>query len=537
MINAIRKKIGVRILAGVIAILIIFASIIGWIGYREFTDLLLEQYADGAFRTADSAALTVNPDHIDRFVESGGKSSEYLASYFSMDQLCNSQDVTFIYVIRPDLTDYGHITFIISTINKNSPYGVYEFGFYRKTTNDEYREKYRALYEGTSERELVIRDKGYIQTDPHITAMIPLKGADHKTKAILCVQRQMDTLVTFRQQFIRKIVLALLVAAAVVILAQGGYLYRLVIQPLVKIKDEAERFADENVIAPVKLTETIRNQDEIGVLADSIDRMEEQIQDYVANLTRVTAEKERIGAELDVASKIQAGALPSLFPPFPDRGEFDLYAAMLPAREVGGDFYDFFMVDDDHLCLVIADVSGKSIPGALFMMVSKILISMAVQNGNQPGAALTRVNKQLCRNNRAEMFVTVWLGILELSTGMLRAANAGHEYPAICRRDGHYELFKDSHGLVLGGMEDMCYKDYEIQLEHGDRLFVYTDGVTEATDSDNELFGKDRMLDSLNHSRTATAAETLEIVRKDINGFVKDAPQFDDITMLCLLYK
>ena len=219
MINAIRKKIGVRILAGVIAILIIFASIIGWIGYREFTDLLLEQYADGAFRTADSAALTVNPDHIDRFVESGGKSSEYLASYFSMDQLCNSQDVTFIYVIRPDLTDYGHITFIISTINKNSPYGVYEFGFYRKTTNDEYREKYRALYEGTSERELVIRDKGYIQTDPHITAMIPLKGADHKTKAILCVQRQMDTLVTFRQQFIRKIVLALLVAAAVVILA------------------------------------------------------------------------------------------------------------------------------------------------------------------------------------------------------------------------------------------------------------------------------------------------------------------------------
>ena len=129
MINAIRKKIGVRILAGVIAILIIFASIIGWIGYREFTDLLLEQYADGAFRTADSAALTVNPDHIDRFVESGGKSSEYLASYFSMDQLCNSQDVTFIYVIRPDLTDYGHITFIISTINKNSPYGVYEFGF------------------------------------------------------------------------------------------------------------------------------------------------------------------------------------------------------------------------------------------------------------------------------------------------------------------------------------------------------------------------------------------------------------------------
>ncbi len=537
MINRFRQSIGIKILTGVIMILAIFAAIVGYTGYKEFTDLLLEQYADGAFRTADSAALTLNPDHIDRFIESEGKSSEYQASWYSMDQLCNSQDVTFIYVIQPDLTDYGHITFIFSTINRNSPYSVYEFGFYRETTNDEYRKKYRALYEGTSERELVIRDKGYIQTDPHITAMIPLKGADRKTKAILCVQRQMDTLVVFRRQFIQKLLLVLISVAAVVIMAQGWYLYKMMILPLKKIKDEAERFADENVIASEKLADTISTQDEIGVLADSIDRMEEQVQEYIENLTRVTAEKERIGAELDVAGKIQAGVLPSLFPPFPDRSEFDLYAAMLPAREIGGDFYDFFMVDEDHLCLVIADVSGKSIPGALFMMVSKILLSTAVQNGLQPGEALTKVNTQLCRNNRAGMFVTVWLGILELSTGKLRAANAGHEYPAVCRKGGTYELYKDKHGLVLGGMEDICYKDYEIQLEHGDRLFVYTDGVTEATDSENRLFGTDRMLEALNCCQNVTAAQTLELVRNSINNFVKEAPQFDDITMLCMLYK
>ena len=537
MINRLRYSLVFRILSGIVVLLVLLSVFIGTIGYQGFTSALLDQYADGAFRTAESAAELVNADHIPRFIESEGKSSEYQAAYFSMDRLCNSQGVTFIYVIQPDLTDYGHITFIFSTINHDSPYSLYDFGFVRATTNDDYREKYRRLYEEGSERELVIRDQGYIQTDPHITAMIPLKGADGRTKAILCVQRQMDVLDAARRLYIRNLILSLGAVVLMTILVYGAYIYRSLLFPIQAITEEAERFAEESIPSGNKLTDMIRNRDEIGTLAGSVDRMEEQLCSYMENLTRITAEKERISAELNVARKIQAGMLPQLFPLFPDKTSIDLYAMMHPAREVGGDFYDFFLVDDEHLALVIADVSGKGIPGALFMMISDILIRSEVKPGITPATVLTRVNERICRNNRAEMFVTVWLGILELSTGKMQASNAGHEYPAIRRAGGSYELFKDMHGLVLGGLDDMVYKDYELKLEKGDSIFVYTDGVTEATDADSRLFGTGRLLDSLNRDQDAGVKEVLAEVLTGIRSFVKDAPQFDDITMMCLYYK
>lgn len=241
--------------------------------------------------------------------------------------------------------------------------------------------------------------------------------------------------------------------------------------------------------------------------------------------------------ELDLATEIQEGMLPSIFPAYPSRSEFDIYAMMHPAREVGGDFYDFFLIDDDHLGIVMADVSGKGVPAALFMMASKILISNFASLGDgSPAHVLERVNHQTCLNNPAEMFVTVWLGILEISTGRLRAANAGHEYPAVCRAGGSFELYEDKHGFVIGGMDGMRYKEYEIMLEPGDALYLYTDGVAEATNAKNELFGTERMLASLNRKPDASTDELLRNVREDIDSFVAEAPQFDDITMLCLRY-
>ncbi|MBO4872468.1 MAG: serine/threonine-protein phosphatase, partial [Lachnospiraceae bacterium] len=254
------------------------------------------------------------------------------------------------------------------------------------------------------------------------------------------------------------------------------------------------------------------------------------------NLTRVTAEKERIGAELSLATRIQAAMLPHVFPPFPDRREFDLYASMDPAKEIGGDFYDFFLIDDDHLCLVIADVSGKGIPAALFMMASKIILQSCARLGNSAAAILTRTNEAICSNNPEDMFITVWLGILEISTGKLTAANAGHEYPVLKRADGRFELFKDKHGFVAGGMENVQYKEYELQLSRGDKIFVYTDGVVEAQDAAKEQFGTGRMLAALNESRDAAPEQILKNVRGAVDEFVKDAEQFDDLTMLCLEY-
>ncbi len=228
--------------------------------------------------------------------------------------------------------------------------------------------------------------------------------------------------------------------------------------------------------------------------------------------------------------------IPNLFPAFPERSEFDLYASMNPAKEVGGDFYDFFMIDDDHLGLVIADVSGKGIPAAMFMMFSKIIIANNTMLGKSPAKALMDANEAICSNNSEDMFVTVWLGVLEISTGKLTAANAGHEYPAIMTPDGRFELYKDKHGLVVGGMESAKYREYEIQLKPGAKIFLYTDGVPEATNSDEELFGTGRMVEALNAVRDAKPRKLLEGVRSAVDDFVKEAEQFDDLTMLCLEY-
>ena len=248
-------------------------------------------------------------------------------------------------------------------------------------------------------------------------------------------------------------------------------------------------------------------------------------------------ESSRIEAELTMASSIQADMLPNIYPAFPERAEFDIYASMDPAKEVGGDFYDFFLVDDDHLCMVMADVSGKGVPAALFMMASRIILANNAMMGKEPAQILTDANNAICSNNREEMFVTVWLGILELSTGTLTAANAGHEFPVLQQPDGRFQLVKDKHGFVIGGMEGVRYRQYELQMTPGSRLFLYTDGVPEATDANKELFGIDRMLAALNEDPDATPEAILKGVRSRVDGFVGSAEQFDDLTMLCVEYK
>ncbi|MBE5788414.1 MAG: histidine kinase [Clostridiales bacterium] len=251
---------------------------------------------------------------------------------------------------------------------------------------------------------------------------------------------------------------------------------------------------------------------------------------------REEARRERIENELQLATNIQASMLPHTFPAFPGRGEFDIYASMKPAKEVGGDFYDFFLIDDDHLGLVMADVSGKGVPAALFMMVSRALIRAHLQNGESPAKALENANEQLCESNEAELFVTVWAAVLEISTGKGVAANAGHEHPALRRADGAYELQVYRHSPAVATMGGMRFREHSFELNPGDSLFVYTDGVAEATSAQNELFGSERMIDALNVNPGAEPEEVLSNVMHGIDAFVADAEQFDDITMLCLKY-
>ena len=274
--------------------------------------------------------------------------------------------------------------------------------------------------------------------------------------------------------------------------------------------------------------------DEINVLINSMQKMESEMNGYIDDLKTATAERERISTELDLAAKIQAAMLPSTFPPFPDRSEFSIFASMTPAKEVGGDFYDFYLIDEDHLALVIADVSGKGVPGALLMMVTKIIIKNYAMMGNSPAKILELLNDQICSNNQADMFVTVWVGILKISEGKITASSAGHEYPIIKKGSAGFEIFKDKHGFVVGGMEGMKYKEYEITLGKGDTLFLYTDGLMEATNANEEMFGPERALRHLNNTKDAPPEIILDHMKNAVKGFVGDATQFDDLTMLAV---
>ena len=373
------------------------------------------------------------------------------------------------------------------------------------------------------------------------TAGVPLRNDEGETVCFILADVTMDGLLAGMGNFALQYVIAIFIVQLLFGILLVRHMKKTMVAPINAIAEAAQEYAADDHSAG-EMTEhfaglNIRTGDEIENLSLVMADMERDMGRQMADLMRVTAEKERIGTELSMASSIQESMLPSIFPAFPERPEFDIYASMDPAKEVGGDFYDFFLVDDDHLCMVMADVSGKGVPAALFMMASKIILANYAKIGRSPAEILTETNAAICANNREEMFVTVWLGILELSTGKLIAANAGHEYPALMQPGGGFELVKDKHGFVIGGMEGIKYKEYELKLEPGGKLFLYTDGVPEATSAEDELFGTDRMLAALNQDPAAAPESMLENVRRAVDGFVKDAEQFDDLTMLCLEYR
>ncbi len=327
-------------------------------------------------------------------------------------------------------------------------------------------------------------------------------------------------------------ILLLIVLMGVLTVIAASMLSKHLVKPIEELTDKVEKLEGDQL----DFVWTRDTGDEVQKLANSFGVMTGKMKAYLAYTKKVTAEKERISAELSLANKIQASMLPHIFPPFPEREEFDIYAIMEPAREVGGDFYDFFLIDEDHLGLVMADVSGKGIPAALFMMIDKTILQSCAMLGQSAAEILNKTNEALTSNNQTGMFVTVWVGILEISTGKITCANAGHEYPAVMHSGGGFELLKDKHGFVIGGMEGTRYSEYTLQLDHGDKIFLYTDGVPEATDKENSMYGTDRMISALNRNPNDSPKEILRTVRRDIAGFVQDAEQFDDLTMMCVVY-
>ena len=335
----------------------------------------------------------------------------------------------------------------------------------------------------------------------------------------------------------RNLMQVLLLGVAVMLVTSGLimlFIFRKAVKPLVEVNDGVREYIEsKDSDAAVRRMSGIKARNEVGRLADSFSEMSTEIDRYTKEVRQLTGEKERAEAELNLAARIQSSMLPT---EFPVRPELTLFASMDPAKEVGGDFYDFFFIDEEHLGLVIADVSGKGVPAALFMMMSKILLKNHAMTGLSPAEVLNRTNLGICENNRNNMFVTVWFGVLDIATGHVTAANAGHEYPMIRKPDGTFEIMKDRHGFVLGALRRKRYTEYEFDIEPGGTLFVYTDGAAEATDRDNRLFGTERMLGALNLEPAASPEVLLGNMKSAIDGFVGEAPQFDDLTMLCIKY-
>ena len=406
------------------------------------------------------------------------------------------------------------------------------------------------LYLGSIEEELpefaAMEDNGYFPATVHksrygwlCSAYVPIKDTETgEAIAVVGADVDMNTIMQARKEFLVNSIIFVLLLTGLCILLNIFLIRRLAVDPLKKLTDAACGFAavDREYTKDDIIHVDIKSNDEIGDLYHEIQEMQSRIVDYTGRMTTYAAEQSRIGTELELANRIQMSILPEVGPEIKDRKEFLLRASMTPAKEVGGDFYNFFLIDKDHLGLVMADVSGKGVPAALFMMASMILLKDLAVPGRKPSEILTQANNDICRNNKAKMFVTVWLGILEISTGLMTCASAGHEFPALRGSDKTFRLFKDPHGFVLGGMEDMKYKDYELTLSPGDALFVYTDGVPEANDAAGAFFGTDRMEEALNLAQPGHPKDILMKVRESVETFAGGAEQFDDMTMMCLEY-
>ena len=517
-----------RLVLGLIimsTVLVLTLTALGGAIYRRKMEVV---YSREAFDTASIAAQLIDGDRIAEYRKTLKKDAYYESVHQTLQMIRQSTGVKYLYVVIPE-----DVQFYIWDTGEEGDEGVCDLGDTDEYYGNGYEIMHAAFSPDAEQTMLVTNGDLYGYLASAYVAILDSRG---QPAALASVDISMDIINHEIQRFYLIFLMVSLGIVLVSSLFYYSYIRRILIRPIHILNEDTRKLVSDQMEALGAFRNRVHTGDELQWLGESFEHMTRELEVYIQNLAAVTAEKERIGAELNVATRIQADMLPRIFPPFPSRKEIDLYATMNPAKEVGGDFYDFFLVDEDHLALVMADVSGKGVPAALFMVIAKTLIKNRTQMGGTPGEILYDVNNQLCEGNEEDLFVTVWLSILELSTGRGIAANAGHEHPVVRHKDGNYELVLYKHSPAVAAMEGIRFREHEYVLDPGDRLFVYTDGVPEATNSREELYGTDRMTEALNTLHDPSPRELLEYMKKDIDSFTGDAPQFDDVTMLALYY-
>ncbi|MCD7738511.1 MAG: PP2C family protein-serine/threonine phosphatase [Lachnospiraceae bacterium] len=540
------KKLGHTMVFYCSVLALVLCFVLGGLGYFLYYSETMENYTMYIESLLNIANSQVDADDMAACIALLEESDIYSQTQKELNAIRSDTIAEYVYIVVPlDEDDIYDVIYVCDAYTEQEvleePDTLVNLGdsVEDEAFTDDVLELFNDIMFHGAETSYISYHDGYGYT---LTGVKPVTDSAGNVICLVCIDISMDDVEDAIYIYFVGVFSGTAVILVIMLLIIVSRLNRSVVRPVCRMAEAAGNFVEQShaVADPSALewhAADVDCRNEIGMLNESITNMMSDTVDYMKNLAHVTAEKERIGTELDIAAHIQASMLPCIFPAFPEREEFEIFASMNPAKEVGGDFYDFFMVDNTHIAFVMADVSGKGVPAALFMVIGKTLIKDHTLPGRDLGEVFTRVNNLLCEANSEEMFITAYEGVLDLETGELDFVNAGHEAPFICKKDGSFEPYKIRHGFVLAGMEGMRYVSGSTVLDVGDRIFQYTDGVIEATNGAQELYGKKRLEETLNRCRDLPSTELLKEVKADVDRFVGEEPQFDDITMLCLDFK
>ena len=543
--NTEKKRLRTTIVTASIIFALCISLGIGSIGFVTYYRGMIERYQDYISGIIKITEKELNADDLKECIDSGKKSAKYEETQLFMNEIKDSYDIDYIYMLIPlhkDGTD--NMKYVMCGIRQDELDDTDN-----KTLGDlsgtEYSPKVSEYYLDAmkSDSDDIVYYANRTEFGYMYTGLKALRSSDGKAVAILAVDISMGQIRTAYLHYLKVVSMDSLILTFLFLLVLQAWMTHRIIRPIRRMKQSSENFVNDSrkEKEPEKLEfcdPDINTNDEMESLSRSLVNMSEDLKRYMINLMNESRQKERIESELNIATHIQASMLPCIFPPFPDRPEFDIYAEMTPAREVGGDFYDFFMPDEAHIALVAADVSGKGVPAALFMVIGKTLLKDYSGFEETPADVFMKVNDILCESNTEELFITAFEGILDLRTGEMQFANAGHEKPIIYHKDENkWEVYQTRPGFVLAGMEGMKYRPGTLTLKEGDRIVLYTDGIPEAVNKKEEQYGMERFVESLYRYVDKDCEQMIKAVKADLEEYTEGTEQFDDITILSLEYK
>ncbi|GHU42499.1 hypothetical protein FACS1894111_06550 [Clostridia bacterium] len=525
-----RGKLEIKFLLGLFLLGVAISGALVFVITSKYRANMEEYYTKLAFDQANIVAASIDGDRIAEYVQTLTRDSYYEEIHQMLVRTKETMGLKYLYVVIPYPERMLYI-WDAGGVNAEDGDDLGDTGVYYDNGEEVMRE---AFLHPSNEREaLITRSEtyGYL-----VSAYAVILDSAGKPAGQVVIDLSMDQIDRQIQDFSNTIILIAVGVLLPFILAYFLMIRFTILVPVERLNKAASTIVSEQMEALADFHVSVKTGDELEALALSFNRMAHDLYHYIQDLSVVTAEKERIGVELGIASEIQMSMLP-LFPTIPDQSGIDIFGIMTPAKEVGGDFFDYFFIDEDRVCVVVADVSGKGVPAALFMVISKTLIKDNVLSGKEPSEVFKKVNEQLCESNDASMFVTAFMGVLTLSTGNFTFVNAGHNPPLI-RRSGTFEWLEAKVGFVLAGLEDTVYMQAETTLQKGDAIFLYTDGVTEAMDTKQNLYSDPRLLGILNDrsSTISSAKDMATIVADDVTTFAQGVQQADDITILSLVY-